>query len=197
MDEEHKVFDVEVLKPKELTKHHDIVKQGLRKYLDKEIITERLAKIQDSRVRMVITTLWMTGLRVSEVIGIRKGNLDFTNKTLVVRWQKNRRYYERVIPMHPELCTLLQLYSAPMLTDTQLFPYTREWVTTLCRKHLGCSAHALRHSFAVNFLRQSKSASSLVILQKLLGHANIQTTMVYLSIVPSDIALELEKVSFR
>lgn len=45
----------------------------------------------------------------------------------------------------------------------------------------GCHAHALRHTFATNFLRlkEKNDKVSLAILQKLLGHKNINTTMIY------------------
>ena len=191
-----KQYDIEVLEPKELTNHLGFVKQGVRKYLDKDEVNEALDRIKNPREKMLLSTMWMTGLRVSEVISIRKRDIDFKNRTMNVRWLKSRKYHDRIIPIKNELCQMLQLYSADMSLDERIFNCTRQWVYTIVQRNLQTGPHALRHSFAVNFLRQSDSPHALVTLKELLGHKKIQTTMEYLKIVPSDMARELEKVNF-
>jgi len=47
--------------------------------------------------------------------------------------------------------------------------------------------HVARHTFATIFLQRCKQANGILILQKLLGHANINTTMVYTHILPEDV----------
>jgi len=53
--------------------------------------------------------------------------------------------------------------------------------------------HQFRHSFAVNWLR---CGGELVVLSRMLGHSNIQSTMEYLKIVPLDVGKELLKIQF-
>lgn len=47
--------------------------------------------------------------------------------------------------------------------------------------------HTARHTFATMFLRKSKNANGLIILQKLLGHSKIETTMIYSHVITDDI----------
>ena len=98
--------------------------------------------------------------------------------------------------MQSQLGYMLQMYSTMMTSKDLVFPFTRQWLYKIVKKWFNDSPHMLRHSFAVNFLRQSQNPTALVILQRLLGHGRVQTTMEYLKIVPMDMAIELEKVRF-
>jgi integrase/recombinase XerD len=172
-------------------------KKDIRSYMTREEINEILNTIQNNKHRIIMTVLWQTGLRVSEIINVVKRNIDFKNHRMSVLWQKNRRWKERIIPLHNNLVPLLQLYTTNMKFKERVFPYTRQYVYSICKKHLGNSPHVLRHSFAVNFLEQTKSSKGLVILKQLLGHSHINTTMEYLRIVPNDLKDELDKIEFN
>ena len=172
-------------------------KRDLPKYLSKDQILDRLSIISPGKERMILSTLWMTGIRVTELISIRKCDVDFINHEASIRWLKNRVWNKRVIPLKKEICQLLSLYASAKKYDDLIFPYTRQWMYSIVKKYMGCSPHQLRHSFAVHFLRSSQNPMALVILQRLLGHKTIKTTMEYLKIVPHDLAIELEKVSFN
>jgi integrase len=54
--------------------------------------------------------------------------------------------------------------------------------------HRKLTFHSSRHTFATNFL---KKTNNLVALQKILGHRNIQTTMIYAHLLTSDIVREM------
>lgn len=58
------------------------------------------------------------------------------------------------------------------------------------RKHI--SAHVARHTFATNYLRQGGKVENLQIL---LGHSNIETTMIYVHIVESEVVKTMDLVS--
>ena len=49
------------------------------------------------------------------------------------------------------------------------------------------SFHSARHTFATQFLKKSKFANGILILQKLLGHSSISSTMIYSHIIDTDI----------
>jgi integrase/recombinase XerD len=110
-----------------------------------------------------------------------------------VKWLKSRKYHERIVPIHPELRNLLQLYTASMKADDKVFPMSRQRAWQLTKKYLNGNPHKIRHSFAVNWL---KCEGDVYILHKILGHSKIQTTMVYLDIVPIDQGKELMKITF-
>jgi integrase len=160
----------------------------------KEYINQAIQGIKNPRDRMLAVTLWNSGIRVSEAVALTKGNIDFQNKVMTVRWLKNRKYNERVVPMHSDLAMLLLVYCGTLKLEERVFPITRQraWqIITECFKE---SPHQLRHSFAVHWLR---SGGDIVVLHRILGHSKIQTTMEYLKIVPIDQSKELDKISFR
>jgi integrase/recombinase XerD len=166
-------------------------------YWDREYIHECLNGITDPSHKMLFTFLWMTGLRITEAINVRKENLDFTTYLVCVRWQKREKkkshWMRRYVPLHPVLKDLLQLYTAPMKAEDLVFPISRVRAWQLCQKYFKGGPHKLRHSFAVNWLR---SGGEVTVLSRMLGHSNIRTTMVYLQIVPIDQGKELLKVVF-
>lgn len=174
----------------------EVKKSVLKKYIDKNTINFRLQEVTNSKDRIFITFLWMTGTRVSEAINVKKQDIKWEDGFIRIKWLKNRKYYERLIPMHDQLKSLMWLYTSPIKAESIIFPFTRQNADRITKKWLGCSPHKLRHSFAVNFIKQSSTPSALRILQKILGHSHIQTTMAYLDYVPMDQKEELNKISF-
>jgi len=145
---------------------------------------------------MMFQFLWRTGIRVSELINIKKNNIDFENDEITIRWLKNRKAIFRVIPLHHSFKNSLWMYCAKLKYDDKLFSITRQRVDQLCKKyHLG-HCHKIRHSFAINFLRQSDSPMALLELKNLLGHSKIETTMVYLQVVPMQLKASMKQISF-
>jgi integrase len=189
-----KESNIIILERKDLTNSYQSVnKKDLPKYINAEVIKEKLQTITNNNDRMLITFLWMTGCRISEALGILKKDVDLANNTIQLRWLKSRRYNFRNIPLHPQLKQLLSFYLAPYKAEEKVFPFTRQRAFQITSKWLGASPHKLRHSFAVHYLR---SGGELFDLHLLLGHSKIQTTMEYTKIVPKDLAKELNKVNF-
>ena len=186
--------EIVILNAKDLTNSYQSVnKKDLPKYIDAEVIKERLQEVTNNNDRMLIIFLWMTGCRISEALGVLKKDIDLQNNTIQLRWLRSRKYNYRNIPMHPQLKQLLSFYLAPIKADDRVFPFTRQRAFQITQKWLGASPHKLRHSFAVHYLR---SGGELFDLHLLLGHSKIQTTMEYTKIVPKDLAKELNKVVF-
>ena len=170
------------------------VKSDFPKYWERDYINAQIDRVSNPGHKVFLTFLWMSGLRVSEAVGLRKKDLDFNNYVMIVRWLKNRKYNNRVVPIHPLLKDLLQLYTSPMNLDDRIFPFTRIRAYQITKKALNGSPHQLRHSFAVNWLR---CGGTLVTLSRILGHSNINTTLIYLRIVPIDQGKELIQIKFR
>ena len=181
------------LKDADLTIPQGNVKRELPVYLEADFIDSVIERMPPGVHRMLITFLWMTGVRVSEALAVRVRDLDFANFTARIRWLKSRRWNERVIPIHPDLAAVLRFYAAAMRADDLLFPISRVRAFQVCKRWLGVSPHKLRHSFAVHYLR---SGGRIEDLRRLLGHSSLRVTMVYLRIVPSDLAVELRKIKF-
>lgn len=180
-----------------LTKSRENVKQReQRKYIDNDVIQERLADIDKARDKMFILTTYLTGLRVTEVLNIRKKDIDFDNEEIIARWQKNKKWKNRTVPMHEDLAMPLSFYVDGMDYDEKIFDFTRQTGYNICNRHLGEGPHALRHSFAVHYLRNTDDAIGIVKLSRQLGHSNVRTTMEYLKVVPKDLKDTLDKIDF-
>jgi len=143
---------------------------------------------------MLLQFMWYTGVRISEAISVTKGDIDFTNFVMNIRWLKSRKYKYRIVPLRPEIKQLLELYTAYMNQPDIVFKISRQRAWQIYRKYFDKGhPHQMRHSFAVNWLR---SGMDIVTLHRILGHSRIQTTMLYLKIVPVDQGKELMKVQF-
>jgi integrase len=107
---------LEVLNSKDLTIPIGNVnpKKDLQKYWTKEEIDYKLALINNYKHKMLIIFLWMSGVRVSEAITLKKNDIDFANQVMTVQWLKSRKWNKRVVPLHPLLKNILEVYTAPL-----------------------------------------------------------------------------------
>lgn len=174
--------------------------EKLPAYLNKEEVYQILDSIPQDKKRdyIFVFFLWATGVRITEALNIKKGDIDFYGHNVRIIWLKRRKKQERIIPLHSSLITLLALYTGQLNLDDLIFPFSRVRGFQIIKKHSEkagikkkVSPHIFRHSFAVNFLKQRKN---IVALQKLLGHSQITTTMIYLQIVQSDLRDEVEQL---
>jgi integrase len=138
---------------------------------------------------------WRAGLRVSEALALEVSDLalDGDRPTLKVRWGKGDK--DRVVPVHPELGSGLHNFLAfGNVRRGPIFDASRStawrWLKqALARaKELGeipsgrkVGTHTLRHSAARHWLA---SGAPINVVSRWLGHASLQTTLVYLEILP-------------
>lgn len=144
----------------------------------------------DLRDRLVLEFLYSTGMRLSELIGLRDESIDQYLCQLKVIGKRNK---ERIIPFTNKLKDAIREYleernkkfsgtPAFFLTDSGKAMYPKfvyrivtrrlSLVTTLARK----SPHILRHTFATHMLSNGADINSV---KELLGHANLSATQVY------------------
>jgi integrase len=185
--------EIAVLRKQDLTNPNTYVNSDLPKYWERDYINGRLMNIRNPSHQMLLRFMWFTGCRITEAVSVSKNQIDFTNYTITLKWLKSRKYNYRNIPMHPILRDLLQMYTAPMKQEQLIFPITRQRAWQLVKKYMEGHPHQFRHSFAVNWLRNGQSITTLC---QMLGHADIKVTMQYLKIVPIDLGKELIKVQF-
>lgn len=169
------------------------VKRDIPPYWEKEYINKCIDLAEPQKDKMLITFLWISGVRITEALSVRKCDMDFKNYTVRVRWLKSRKYQSRMLPLHPKLRDIMQVYVATLKDEERVFPISRQRAWQITQKWLKGNPHKLRHSFAVNWLR---CGGDIVTLHRILGHSKIQTTMEYLKIVPIDQGKELLKISF-
>lgn len=140
------------------------------------------------RDRMIIELFYQTGIRLSELIELKKGNIQ--NGVIKVLGKRNK---ERLIPITSELELELKAYlNHPInlehnsnyifLTEkgNKIYPklvyrrinYYLSLLTDMQKK----SPHVLRHTFATHMLN---NGAGLETLKEILGHANLSATQIY------------------
>lgn len=167
------------------------------RFLSKEEISETIARAKkDSNPAsygLLMAFLW-TGMRLSEVLGLRWEAIDF-DRGWIKAFGKGRK--ERDIPLHPKLEAYLRSRRAK---DGYVFggeaPMSKETVQHIFRDRLlpkGASIHTLRHTFASHAVMRKMDLRTL---QEILGHTVIATTMIYSHLSKAHIKEGMEKVTY-
>lgn len=146
------------------------------------------------RDRAILETMYSAGLRVSEVVGLNDGDLDFEDTIARIRG-KGRK--ERLAPLGRYALDALQKYSrkrilsaqepegrqAPVFVNRFGNRLTTRSVGRMLEKYIKLtgldartSPHTLRHSFATHLLDRGADIRSV---QELLGHKSLVTTQIY------------------
>lgn len=145
------------------------------------------------RDRAVLTTLYATGCRASEVSNLRLSDVKLAESFCRCVGKGNK---ERIVNLNPVARLALESYltnERPVLAGTRsidaLFvtrsgrPLSRIMIWHLVKRYagrIGCasevSPHTLRHSFATHMLA---GGAEIRALQEMLGHASIRTTQIY------------------
>jgi integrase len=175
----------------DLVESNGVFKRRQRDYMDVETYYKFLNTVPDGKHKVMFQFLWMSGSRISEAILVRKRDINFQTNEVMLRWLKSRKWYNRVIPIKKELSMMLSVYTMSMLADDYLFPFSRFQAFRYCKKYFFLSPHKFRHSFAINFIRQTGDWNTLRIL---LGHNSLKTTMIYANLAPIDQAKVLSEV---
>jgi integrase/recombinase XerC len=144
--------------------------------------------------KTVVSMLYATGIRASELLGLNVYDVDFGNSLITVLGKRNK---QRRIPMLPELKVCVEDYlqvrarirkvdgaeEALFLNGRSGKRISYDKLRLLVRETLGKvtmqskrSPHVLRHSFATSLLNNSADLQSV---KELLGHESLKTTAIY------------------
>jgi len=166
----------------------------------------------NARRRSLLRFLWLTGARVSEVVGqsatggapgLRVCDLDLGAKTAKLRTLKRRKVVVRTLPIPGEHLGELAIVIAAggLVATDRLFPWSRTRAFELVRDMLlaagversRCHPHALRHGHAVHAVL---NGVPLNVVQRALGHASIVTTSIYTQVTGSDVRREYDRIAW-
>jgi len=148
------------------------------------------------------------GLRVGEVAALQVGDVTMSDRSGSVRIRHGKGLKAREVPLNATVRRALKQHLDQRQTpgqDAALFVSSRETampvrtiqavMTSLARrarlKRVAVSAHTLRHTFALGYLRDNPG--KLVELASLLGHESLDTTAIYTRPSRDDIAADLER----
>ena len=145
------------------------------------------------RDRLIIEMFYTTGMRLSELIGLKDRDIDFYSSTLTVLGKRNK---QRIIPFDVELKrdiseyinvrdeyltggnksgSLFVLKSGEAMYPLKVYDLVKRSLAkfvSIKKK----SPHVLRHTFATSMLNNDASLESI---KELLGHESLETTQVY------------------
>ena len=150
-------------------------------------------KEETLRNTAIIETLYGSGLRVSELVGLRIHHLNLDDGWGIVEGKGSK---QRMVPLSPRSITLIQEYlpqrarlakeeagdilflnrRGRQLTRMMVFYVVRDAAEAAGVKRK-VSPHTLRHSFATHLL---EGGANLRVIQALLGHESISTTEIYI-----------------
>ncbi len=148
---------------------------------------------QALRDHAMLEVLYASGLRVSELVGLRLADLDLSVGVVRILGKGDK---ERLVPLGEVAVASLRAYLAhgrPRLEKRLAYPYvflgrhgrglTRQTFWQLLKRYVGAAGitkrvtpHTLRHSFATHLLERGADLRSV---QLMLGHADIGTTQIY------------------
>ena len=170
--------------------------QKLPVVLSPEEVARFLNCVDSGKHRVILTTCYAAGLRISEAVRLKAAAID--SARMVVRVEQGKGRKDRYVMLSPMLLELLRSHWRAVRPQEWLFPgsrddrpITKDAVEAACQKAhrlAGLSKpvtpHSLRHAFAVHLL---ESGTDLRTIQLLLGHRSLATTAKYLRIATNKV----------
>lgn len=190
----------------------------LEKRLPLFLDTDQVVKLIESpdlfdvyglRDRAILETLYSSGIRVSELVGLNRENIDFISGVLKV-YGKGKK--ERLAPIGDRALRAIRNYLEKVpasnikekkavflnkkkrrMSDRAVRRVVEKYIrkTSMNEK---ISPHSLRHSFATHLLDRGADLRSV---QELLGHANLSSTQIYTHVTTERLKTIYDKVHPR
>jgi integrase/recombinase XerC len=174
------------------------VKKSLPVFVEEDNMIKLLDHVEfgdsfgSTRDKLVLELLYGTGIRLSELIGLKTSDVNFFQKTIKVLGKGNK---ERIIPIHDTFISLSKEYSNKKKSESlgnnnDFFVVTDNgepvypmFIYRLVKKYLDLittvdkrSPHVLRHTFATHLLNKGADLNAI---KDLLGHTSLAATQVY------------------
>jgi integrase/recombinase XerD len=170
--------------------------QKLPIILSPEEVMQFLEAVASTKHRVILTTCYAAGLRISEAIRLRPPAID--SKRMVLRVEQGKGSKDRYVMLSPKLLATLRDWWRLERPQHWLFPGNRlqqhitqdaveqacQKARSLCHSPKPITPHSLRHAFAVHLLEQGTDVRTI---QLLLGHRSLATTARYLRIATSKV----------
>jgi site-specific recombinase XerD len=156
--------------------------------------TEEVARLLDHapnfKYKVMLCLCYSAGLRVSELVNLKVGDID--SSRMVIRVQQGKGRKDRYTILSPQILPMLRqwyreagkpkvwLFESPIVDDQPLSVNVVRWAVKKAAKDAGItknvSPHTLRHSFATHLL---EARMDIRHIQILLGHSRIESTSHY------------------
>ena len=176
----------------------------LPEYLESFEVETLIELAPSAQASLLFLIQWRTGMRVSEALALTKSDFILHPENPTVRVREGKGSNDRLIPVHPELAKVV---STRWITASNglMFPSRAKrsvsgatvsrqtghrWLKDALRTAVEhnripsgrkIATHTLRHSAARHWLT---SGVAINVVSRWLGHASLQTTLIYLEILP-------------
>jgi len=176
------------------------------RFLTKEECAKLLANCGPT-LHPIFFTFLHTGMRKSELLNLQWSDIDFARRRILIQnkpfWTP--KTYEREIPMSEKMHELLSGMKQGKPDDFVFCGadggrFKRKLRRDLMRVTKACGfpdvtkLHSLRHTFASHLVM---SGVDLPTVKKLMGHSDIQTTMIYSHLLPDHPSSAVDKLDFQ
>jgi len=168
----------------------------LEKHLPSFLSEEEVSKLIDAAIpkderglrdKAILETFYSTGIRISELVGLDRDDVDFIGGIVKVKGKGKK---ERIVPIGDKAIAVIRNYLSKRKKQSEVLFLNKggsristRGVRNIVKKYLhlagirqGISPHTLRHSFATHLLNRGADLRSV---QELLGHASLSTTQIY------------------
>lgn len=169
-------------------------------YLTEAEVDAMIACAYNVRNAFIISLLYSSGIRLSELISLNRGQIADRRFTIIGKGKKPRLcfidnrtehlmdlYLSRRRDHNDALVVSIENKERMTATNIQLLVRNSAARAGITKK---VTPHTLRHSFATNFL---KNNGNMRYLAALLGHASMDTTMMYAHVVDADLQRQYDK----
>ncbi|WP_276505008.1 tyrosine-type recombinase/integrase [Terrimonas pollutisoli] len=171
--------------------------------LNKEDVALIINAVDNLKQKTILMLTYACGLRVSEVVSITISDIDSRRMILHIRNAKGKK--DRIVSISPTILVMLRAYYKEYKPKKWMFEgqgagdhYSIRSIQTvlqMAKKKVGVlkpgGMHSLRHSFATHLLDKG---IDVVMIQKLLGHNDLKTTLRYLHVTNKDLGKILSPI---
>ena len=187
--------------------------KDIRGYMTEEEVKKVIDATAFLRDKLLLRLLWVTGARISEIVGdkswyknrvfygLRVEDILWKESVVILDTLKRKQYPppKRRVTLDARTLEMLRAYvtKTQLAKESKVFNITRQRAWQIVKelatgagiKKVGLKPphpHHLRHSSCVAFIRHNNTMEGLRKLQQKLKHANIQTTAHYLQFAPEE-----------
>lgn len=170
----------------------------LPRFFSQDEITAIIKQADNLKHKVMLMLCYSTGMRVSEVVALKTYNIISSRMCILIEQAKGKK--DRITPLSPVLLVMLREYFTVYKPDKKGYLFagqnagdcysTRSLQEVLQQAKAKANIikpggmHALRHSFATHLLDKGTDIS---MIQKLLGHNDLKTTLRYLHTTNKDL----------
>jgi len=157
------------------------IKQQEVKYLKHNQVLRLIDSIEDVRDKLIVRTIYATGVRVSELCNINIEDIDFDEHTIRIRGKGDKI---RTVFIDEDTLGDITKFIGNRIIGPLFVGQQGKHISSRAIQHIfkhyapqGITPHKIRHSYASELYKRSKN---LRVVQENLGHTSIKTTEIYL-----------------